>query len=191
MIKKLGKLNLDYNRLITYFESSVFGVDTTYVSPLHISTQKQKFAEEGYTEQQIKSWEEYNPESVMMGYLSGNDLIKKYIEARLDLSMLSSQQVDKEIVRWNIQKQVPGCFTVPHYDLYHSVKTHTREQIVRLWIPLEDAKFGHALFVDNTVLSDFKAGEIYDWDIEDLHAAVNVGFDPRYTLLLYFSKKNI
>ena len=206
MIKKLGKLNLDYNRLITYFESSVSGVDTTHVSPLRISTQKQKFAEEGYTEQQIKSWEEYNPESVMMGiksweeynpesvmmgYLSGNDLIKKYIEARLDLSMLSSQQVNKEIVRWNIQKQVPGRFTVPHYDLYQSVKPHTREQIVRLWIPLEDAKFGHALFVDNTVLSDFKEGEIYDWDVDDLHAAVNVGFDPRYTLLLYLRKKSI
>ena len=36
---------------------------------------------------------------------------------------------------------------------------------------------------------DFKAGEIYNWDSEDLHAAVNSGFDPRYTLLLYLSKQ--
>lgn len=191
MIKKLGKLNLDYNRLITYFESFGCGTSTTYVNPLHMSIQKEKFNENGYNEQQIKCWEEYIPESVMMDYLHGNDLIKKYIEARLDSSMLAEQQINKEIVKWNIQKQIPGRFTIPHYDLYHSVKTHTREQIVRFWIPLEDAKFGHALFVDNTVLTDFKAGEMYDWDIEDLHAAVNVGFDPRYTLLLYLSKKSI
>jgi hypothetical protein len=190
MIKKLGQLNLNYSRLITYFESAVSGVDTTYVSPLHVSIQKQKFSENGYTKQQIKLWEEYNPESVMMQYLSGNELIKKYIEAKLDSSMLDEHLIDREIIRWNIQKQIPGRFTVPHYDLYHSVKTHTREQIVRLWIPLEDAKFGHALFVGDTVLADFKAGEIYDWDTDDLHAAVNAGFDPRYTLLLYFNKKN-
>jgi hypothetical protein len=189
MIKKIGKLNLDFNKLISYFDSIKCSSNTTYVSSLYSSTQKEKFFKKGYTDQQIKRWEDYNQESTMMGYVSGNELIKKYIEARIDSSVLAEQQLNREIVKWNIQKQVPGRFTVPHYDLYHSVKTHSPEQIVRLWIPLEDAKFGHALFVDDAVLSDFKAGEIYNWDSEDLHAAVNSGFDPRYTLLLYLSKQ--
>jgi hypothetical protein len=189
MIKKIGKLNLDFNKLISYFDSIKYGSNTTFVSPLHVSIQKEKFAEKGYTDQQIKRWEDYIQESTMMGYVSDNELIKKYIEARIDSSILAEQQLNREIVKWNIQKQVPGRFTVPHYDLYHSVTTHSPDQIVRLWIPLEDAKFGHALFVGDTVLSDFKAGEIYDWELEDLHAAVNSGFDPRYTLLLYLSKQ--
>ena len=191
MIKKIGKILLGYNRIISYFESQPTRSHTTYVNPLHIATQKIKFAEKGYTDQQIMNWENYPGESVDIEYLRGNDLMKKYITNKLDPAILDEQQVDQNIIGWNIQKQFPGHFTVPHYDLYHSMKNYTREEIARFWIPLEDAKFGHALFVENEILTDFKAGEIYDWDTEDLHAAINAGFDPRYTLLLYLKKKSV
>lgn len=122
--------------------------------------------------------------------MSAIDSTKKYIASHLDAAMLAEQNIDRDsdILRLIVQKQLPGNFTVSHYDLHWSVKPYDPSEIARFWIPLEDAKFGHALFVNNTALTEFKAGEIYDWDIEDLHGGVNAGFDPRYTLLLYLKK---
>jgi hypothetical protein len=197
MIKKLGKLSIDSNRIISYFESTILTNNSTYVDPLYVTKQKTKFVEKGYTQQQINNWEGYHKESTSMQYLSGNDLIKNYILHRLDPELLEEQQLDQHIIGWNIQKQMPGHFTVPHYDIYHSITNYSKDidykinQVGRFWIPLQDSKFGHVLFVGNAVLSDFKEGEIYDWDVDDLHAAANVGFEPRYTLLLYLSKKSI
>jgi hypothetical protein len=188
MIKKIGNLILNYNKLIAVFESSQTGSSSTYVSPKWTSEQIDKFVKNNYTNQQIDYWKNYNIESASMDYMSGTELIKLYIAKNLDASMLAEQNIDCDIIGWNIQKQSPGHFTVPHYDLYHSVNTYNPLEIARFWIPMEDAKFGHALFVNNTALTEFKAGEIYDWDIEDLHSAVNAGVDPRYTLLLYLKK---
>jgi len=42
------------------------------------------------------------------------------------------------------------------------------DSIVRLWIPVEDCKMGHALFVEDEVLYNFKAGEVYTFDNHDL-----------------------
>lgn len=191
MITKIGKLNIKFDKIISYFES----VDTasTYVDELWFTKQKDKFASQNFSEQQINAWNNYDRNSTKMDRLASNDLIKKYIQTCLPQDLLDKQCIDKNIAWWNIQKQSPGNVTVPHYDMYHGLLDKNKDcninQISRFWIPLEDSKFGHALFVEDTVLSNFKAGEIYDWDIDDLHAAVNVGFDPRYTLLLYFKKK--
>ena len=193
MITKIGKLNINFNKIISYFESTDTNVYSTYVDDQWIAKQKNKFVEHTFSDQQINSWFNYNKTSTDMEYLLSNDVVKKYIETCLPQDLLDEQCLDRNIASWNIQKQSPGNFTVPHYDVYHSILSKDSDckinQITRFWIPLEDAKFGHALFVEDTVLSDFKAGEIYDWGIDDLHAAVNVGFDPRYTLLLYFKKK--
>lgn len=198
MIKKIGQLTINFDKIISYFESSdiVTNTESTYVDPSYVTKQKAKFVELGYTDQQINNWEGYLRESTNMTYWLGNDIIKKYITASLDADLLDEQHLERNVIGWNIQKQMPGNFTIPHYDVYHSINNYQSagdykiNQVGRFWIPLEDAKFGHVLFVDKVVLSDFKAGEIYDWETEDLHAAVNTGFDPRYTLLLYLKKKS-
>lgn len=188
MIKKIGNLILNYNKLIAVFESSQTGSNSVYSSSEWVNEQIDKFVKNNYTDQQIDYWKNYSIESTLTDSMSDNELIKLYIAKNLDASMLTEQNIDRDIIRWTVQKQSPGHFTVPHYDLYHSVKPYNQSEIARFWIPLEDAKFGHVLFVNNTALTEFKAGEIYDWDIEDLHSAANAGFDPRYTLILYLKK---
>jgi hypothetical protein len=84
----------------------------------------------------------------------------------------------------------PGHFTAPHIDRYKtSVYSHDAniefDSIVRLWIPVEDRKMGQALFCEDEVLYNFKAGEVYTFGNYDLHSGANAGLDVRYTLLAY------
>ena len=87
----------------------------------------------------------------------------------------------------------PGQFQAPHIDRYKtSVYSHNADvefdSIVRLWIPVEDCKMGHALFCENEVLYNFKSGEVYTFGNYDLHSGTNAGLDVRYTLLIYTKK---
>jgi len=87
----------------------------------------------------------------------------------------------------------PGHFTAPHIDRYKtSVYSHDAnvefDSIVRLWIPVEDRKMGQALFSEDEVLYNFKAGEVYTFGNHDLHSGANAGLDVRYTLLAYAKK---
>lgn len=94
-----------------------------------------------------------------------------------------------------IRRQLPGYFFAPHKDFYDNlvkkdVPTATDENIRRLWIPLHDWEFGHALFVGNEVLTHWKAGEVYWFPGLVIHSGCNAGLHPRYTLLVYTTLAN-
>lgn len=84
----------------------------------------------------------------------------------------------------------PGHFTAPHRDRYiRTVFAYEQNvlfnDIVRLWIPVEDYKFGQALFVESDVIHNFRQGQVYHFDNYDFHSAANAGLDHRYTLIVY------
>ena len=90
----------------------------------------------------------------------------------------------------------PGSLTRPHVDTFKNAllknnKDLVFDDIVRLWIPLEDSTFGQVLFVGDQVLSSYKTGEVYTFDNYTLHSAANAGLDIRYTLLVYTTKNNL
>jgi len=86
----------------------------------------------------------------------------------------------------------PGSFSVPHCDKFrHALREHPElefDDIVRLWIPLEDSTFGQILFVENEVIYQYSAGEVYTFGNYDFHSAANAGLDTRYTLVVYTNK---
>lgn len=89
-----------------------------------------------------------------------------------------------------IRRQLPGKFFAPHKDFYDNlvkkdIPDATIDEIRRLWIPLHDWEFGHALFVGNEVLTHWKAGEVYWFPGEVIHSGCNAGLHARYTLLVY------
>ena len=92
-----------------------------------------------------------------------------------------------------VLKVEPGTFSVPHQDKFnHALRDNPEiefDDIVRLWIPLENSTFGQALFVENEVLHKYKAGEVYNFGNYDFHSAANAGLDTRYTLIVYTTKK--
>ena len=108
-----------------------------------------------------------------------DDLPQKFYEIRdfcnMDYSMVA------------VLKQEPGNFTGWHFDTYHSVATKgnlTEEQkkdIKRYWIPLEDWHWGHFIQVGNSVLTHWKAGEIYTWNYGMYHLGANAGIKTRWS----------
>jgi hypothetical protein len=89
-----------------------------------------------------------------------------------------------------VLKVQPGHFTAPHKDQFNGTVYAYQpdvdfDSIVRMWIPVEDCKFGQALFVESEVLYNYRAGEVYTFGNYDFHSAANAGLDHRYSLLIY------
>jgi len=86
----------------------------------------------------------------------------------------------------------PGTFSVPHCDKFrHALREHPElefDDIVRLWIPIEDSTFGQALFVEDEVIHRYSAGDVYTFSNYDFHSAANAGLDTRYTLVVYTNR---
>lgn len=95
-----------------------------------------------------------------------------------------------------VRLQHPGSFFAPHKDMYTVVvygedgENQTKdsvpyEDICRLWIPIEDGRFGEAFFVDSDVMYMWKSGEVYVFPPDVIHSSCNAGVRDRYTLLVY------
>ena len=90
----------------------------------------------------------------------------------------------------------PGHFTAPHQDRFNgTVFAYDQDvpfdNIIRLWIPVEDCKFGQVLFVESDVIHNFRQGQVYQFGNYDFHSAANAGLDHRYTLIVYCKKIKI
>jgi hypothetical protein len=190
MIRLLGHIAIHLDKikpiLHTFTISKVSSVDATGWG----EEQQQAFIDSGMTDSQVANWLGYPDEVAETWNYYTTDIFSKFLSKLLGSRFYEDNACESGIAMWKIQEQKPGRITVPHFDLYSSVKENAgidKGQLLRLWIPLEDAKFGHALFIGEEVIYKFKAGEIYDWD-DELHTGVNAGFDSRYTLLLYLKK---
>ena len=69
-----------------------------------------------------------------------------------------------------------------HYNTYCKVFDVEYNDVYRAIVFLEDWKPGHYFEIDNTGCTNWKAGDYYLWKGDVVHAASNIGIDPRYTL---------
>ena len=129
-------------------------------------------------------------------YAKDSTVLKEYFnEAYLDI-VPTSFLLEHKLARPKnalILRVDPGTFTRPHKDTFKNsllkkYKDLVFDDIIRLWIPLEDSTFGQAFFVGNEVISKYHAGDVYTFDNYAMHSAANAGLDIRYTLLVYTSK---
>ena len=96
------------------------------------------------------------------------------------------QDVDFEIeppwvkgeYHWWITKLYPGQYMPMHTD------PHTHEQACkRYWMPLQDYHQGHVFIINDKLVTDYKAGDVYEYVHEqDTHGAANIGHVPRLVL---------
>lgn len=79
---------------------------------------------------------------------------------------------------WWITKLYPGQFMPMHTDPH----THDRS-CRRLWIPLQDHEPGHIFVYKNSMVTDYKAYDAFEYyDSQDNHGAANIGHTPRVVL---------
>lgn len=80
---------------------------------------------------------------------------------------------------WWITKMMPGNFMPMHVDPH----TKTEKNSQRYWIPLQDWECGHIFAYEDTIITNYKAGDMWVYeDSQALHGAANIGLNPRVVL---------
>ena len=86
---------------------------------------------------------------------------------------------DRANKHWWFVMLYPGEFQAMHVD------PHLTEvnNFVRYTMFLQDWEPGHIFVYDDKVLTNYKAGDMYEWnDPECVHGPANIGYNTRYTL---------
>jgi hypothetical protein len=80
---------------------------------------------------------------------------------------------------WWFVKLYPGEFQAMHIDPQLTEVSN----FVRYTMFLQDWEPGHIFAYDDKMLSNYKAGDLYEWsDPECIHGPANIGYNPRLTL---------
>lgn len=86
---------------------------------------------------------------------------------------------------WWIVKQMPGQFMPLHRDT-----ANIHDKNYRFWMPWKDYEAGHVFIHENRLISNYKAGDIYQYNKDnDLHGSANIGFSSR--IVLQISSKEL
>ena len=85
---------------------------------------------------------------------------------------------------WSLYRMNPGCCLPMHSDTYLRFRQlhNWQGDIHRAIIYMEDWQSGHVSECENTVITNWRAGDYIVWKNDTLHLAANVGKTPRYTL---------
>jgi len=139
--------------------------------------------------------------SSAVGKLSGHPVLEKirkqaepwYIDSKKSFSMLGPCSPEMKKFTFNLPtlpekrnkldwwfiKLNPGEFQCMHVDAH----TLDVKNLVRYTIFLQDWEPGHIFVLDDNYVSNYKAGDAYEWsDPLSIHGPANIGFNPRYTL---------
>jgi hypothetical protein len=82
---------------------------------------------------------------------------------------------DKRFAFWFI-KMKPGQFMPMHRDPVSSFKNN----VERYWFPLQDYEQGHVFIYEDSLFTDYKAGDLFKYDNPNaIHGACNIGWSPR------------
>jgi hypothetical protein len=131
------------------------------------------------------------PRDLPPAYAVESDEYKKALEAGYNLNevhwwVYEEKDLDIQInppwcknnIHWWITKLYPGQFMPIHTD------PHTHEDnCTRYWIPLKDYEPGHIFIYNNSMISNYKMGDVYRYKkATDYHGAANIGHTTRVIL---------
>lgn len=91
-------------------------------------------------------------------------------------------------VHWWLTKMSPGQFMPVHRD----PRITTIKNIERYWMPWTDWDYGHIFCYENTVVTDYRRGDLFLMEDPDaMHGAANIGSTMRITLNIGVEKNEI
>jgi hypothetical protein len=73
---------------------------------------------------------------------------------------------------------LPGQFIPVHGDLAMA----TRKNAKSYWMPWQDWESGHVFMHQDKTVSNYKKGDVYEYDASVVHCAINIGDTPRIVL---------
>lgn len=92
-------------------------------------------------------------------------------------------------ITWWFSKMSPGQRMPIHVD-----RAKPELEIHKYWMPWTDYQPGHIFTINDIVLTDYKAGDVYEFDYAgEWHGACNIGHTPRVVLQItdYKPSRNI
>ena len=154
-------------------------IDDSGVTKLHEPARwKGHPALDQYNEK-IKVYDKYK-DNTFQQFFKSSDVLK---EADIDLPELP--QTRNEIFWW-IVKLKPGQYQTVHQDphLYTSINA------VRYTMFLQDWEPGHIFIYKNKTITNYKAGDLFEWDDPLMeHAVVNASSNIRFSLQISMQDK--
>lgn len=122
----------------------------------------------GYSENNTRSWKTTNFDPKIT--FSWENLILR--ELPLDHAILA------------VHRQDPGQVLPWHQDRFFMLRRlypDDKRPIYRFLMFMEDWKIGHILEIENTILSNWKKGDVIVWHPGTLHLSANVGLEKKWT----------
>jgi hypothetical protein len=81
---------------------------------------------------------------------------------------------------WWMNKYLPGMILPMHNDANEHSDVR---RYVRYWMPLQDYERGHIFLYEDTLITGYKKGDLYEYsDEQAYHAGGNAGWNPRLVL---------
>ena len=117
------------------------------------------------------------------GYSHRNHDFIQFNEGSADMQdfkvVLPNLPKQRKMCFWWFVKLLPGQMQAMHIDP-HLVEV---KDPVRYTMFLEDFQPGHIFVYDDKMISNYKAGDVFEWsDPMIVHGVVNIGYNTRYTL---------
>ena len=81
------------------------------------------------------------------------------------------------VIGWWVSKLTPGDIFPFHLDTFPN-----NQKVTRYWIACEDHQPGHVFMYNKEILSDYKAGDVYEIPPGMWHGAANIGFTTKLSL---------
>lgn len=102
-------------------------------------------------------------------------------ECLKDYNITMPIPITRSCHNWWFVKYYPGQMQPMHYD----PQVTEVKNALRYTMMLQDYQPGHVYIYDNVLLTDYKAGDLFEWPSAMIyHGAVNISYEPRYTLQL-------
>ena len=114
--------------------------------------------------------------------MAGYDLnaVNWWVYEEQDLNLIVDPIWTTGNVHWWFTKLLPGQYMPMHTDPHAHDKPCNR-----YWMPLQDYEPGHVFVYKDSMITNYKAGDVYCFDNErDIHGAANIGHTPRIMLLV-------
>lgn len=117
------------------------------------------------------------------GYSHKNHDFHQFNEGSVDMQNFKVELPEfpekRKMCFWWFVKLLPGEMQAMHIDP-HLVEVNNP---VRYTMFLKDFEPGHIFVYDDKMISNYKAGDVYEWsDPMIVHGVVNIGYNTRYTL---------
>ena len=117
-----------------------------------------------------------------VGYDLSSIMWRHYEDIVTPLDIKPPFDIGNKKIMWWFIKLLPGNYMPMHRDPH--VTWEDRKNVERFWMPMQDYEPGHIFIYKDSMLSNYKCGDLYRYDDENaIHGAANIGYTPRITFM--------